>query len=247
MNVLIIGDEHTYGYGLAKGQLSYVGHFIRQMSQLGRPVTVETYAHLTITQVLSTLTRLPLDRYDLVLLQLDYALTHPALVASLPGLRPGEERSLPLLIHKTVLRGETVQSGMLYRLRTAGSLLISVGLLSLFQSRPIARGLSALLKLLRPHRHKVLLLTPFPHREPVRQWLRKKSRSLLLRKAGNQLFSVFDSSLIIQPREEYFLPEDQGHLSAVSHELLGRALFDFYQSAPTIVTVQAIRRDGDEF
>ena len=181
MNVLVIGDEHIHGYGLSAGQLSYVGHFVRQLSRAGQRVSVEAYAHLTLPQVQTTLAQCPLDRYDLIILQLDAAL---------------------------------LQAGRS----------------------------SALLKQLRPYRHAVLLLTPLPHRKWSNQWQRRRGRAALLRIADEQFFSVFDSDLVIQPREEYFLPDDRQHLNAVSHELLGRSLVDFYESAPTIVTIQVIRR-----
>ena len=61
MNVLVIGDEHTYGYGLPGGNLSYIGQFIRQISRAGRAVSVEAYAHLTMAQTIAMLAKLPLE------------------------------------------------------------------------------------------------------------------------------------------------------------------------------------------
>ncbi|GAB3495138.1 hypothetical protein GCM10027341_12080 [Spirosoma knui] len=232
MNVLVIGDGHTYGYGLSSGQLSYVGHFIRQMSRPGRAVSVEAYAHLTPTQVLATLDRLSLNQYDLILLQLDYATGQPSM-RHLPLPRLGRNATSP----KRHWAGRAMQ-----RLREWAT----IGIRALTRPRSRSLFVSALLRTLRPYRHHVLLLTPLPHRDPVEGWLRRRCRSLLLRKAGDQLFSVFDSSLVLRPHDEYFLTNDPEHLSAVSHELLGRALFDFYQSSPTIVTIQAVRRNGDD-
>ena len=56
------------------------------------------------------------------------------------------------------------------------------------------------------------------------------------------MLSLFDTSAVLLPRPEYFLTDDSSVINAISHELLGRSLFAFYQSAPTIVTVQPIRR-----
>ena len=230
MNVLVIGDEHTYGYGLSAGKLSYIGHFIRQISQTGQAVSVEAYAHLTMTQLLSTLAQLPLNRYDLIMLQLDHTLmqlTQSTLLNSLCV-------SVPILPHEVSNR--TLQT----KGRRVGA--IGTGLLSFVRPMP-SLSISALLKKLRPYRHNVLLLTPFPQREWISQWLHQRSRTVVLNEAGDQLFSVFDVDSVIRPREEYFLADDKEHLNDISHEVLGRSLFDFYQSAPTIVTVQAIKRE----
>jgi hypothetical protein len=63
-----------------------------------------------------------------------------------------------------------------------------------------------------------------------------------MRSEVRQAFSVFDSDAVVKPRDEYFLTNDSGHLNAIGHELVGRALFDFYLAAPTIVAIHSIRR-----
>lgn len=240
MNVLVIGDGHTYGYGLSSGQLSYVGHLIRQISRAGQAVSVEAYAHLSMPQVLSTLARLPLDQYDLILLQLDYLLVQSPKFAKA---EPVSGPFIPVLRPKS-LSIEKSEGGKI--IQYWQSVRSTVNLIRTIRPRRAFRFFSALLKLLRPYRHSVLLLTPLPHRNRLQTWLREQSRSILLNRAGDQLFSVFDSSSVVLPREEYFLPNENEYLNAVSHELLGRALYDFYQSAPTIVTIQAVRRNGDD-
>lgn len=231
MKVLVIGDEHTYGYGLTGGNLSFIGHFIRQIRQAGQPVSVDVYAHLTMAQMADTLAKLPLSQYDLIILQLDELIIQPVAsetafpVFRLPYSLAGAKRPVARRAARPAALG-TIQS-----------LLRSI-------IRPVqAWPLTSLLKQLRPYRHNVLVLTPFPHREWFSQWLRKRSRVVLIQAAEQQLFSVFDTDTVIRPRDEYFLPNDCTHLNAVSHELLGRSLFDFYLSAPTIVTIQAIRRE----
>lgn len=232
MNVLVIGDEHTYGFGLSGGNLSYIGHFIRQVSLAGQVVSVEAYAHLTMAQMSSTLAQLPLNRYDLIVLQLDHHILQPSAfnLIDVPCL------ATPVLPHSLGLEINSTGTGLVNPFKAA-KLVLS----SLVRSRQ-TMALSVLLKQLRPYRHNVLLLTPFPHLNRANQWLRKRSRQLLLEEADGQLFSVFDSDSVIRPEEEYFLMNDPQHLNAISHELLGRSLFDFYLSAPTIVTIQAIRR-----
>ena len=232
MNVLVIGDEHTYGYGLLGGKLSYIGHFIRQISRSGRGVTVEAYAHLTMAQTIAVLAKLPLNRYDLIMLQLDHTLLQEP--ASQTGCLPLETLPIPPM---TALSAPPNLQGLRNRMRIVGAALRSI----VWPNRPLT-SVSVLLDELRPYRHNVLLLSPFPHQEPLGRWLRRCARLVLLREAEKRLVSVFDTDSVIRPREEYFLPNDASHLNAVSHELLGRALFDFYQSAPTIITVQTTRR-----
>jgi len=234
MNVLVIGDEHTYGYGLSEGNLSYIGHFIRNISQAGRAVSVEAYAHLTMAQTIATLAQLPLNRYDLIILQLDYTLMQKA------PLRATQSSGVTTPVFPAAagffrpLAARKISTS----LKTLGS-----SLLSFVCPNRATSSISVLLNQLRPYRHNVLLLTPFVHLEPIRDWFRKRSRAVLLREADKRLVSVYDTDSIILPREEYFLPNDKEHLNAISHELLGRSLFDFYQSAPTIVTIQAFRRE----
>lgn len=193
MKVLILGDEHISGCGLQAGQLSYVSHLVRQMSRAGQPVRVEAWICSTPAHTLATLARLPLSRYDLILVQASDAFSE---------VHPG----WPV---------------WLLRLPAA---------------------LSAVLQLLRPYRHTVVFMTPMPHQNRVVQRRRNRLRAALLRRTIRQVFSVFDTSQVLAPRPEYFSDRDAQYLNASGHELLGRSLFAFYQSAPTIVTIQPIRR-----
>ncbi|GAB3711243.1 hypothetical protein GCM10027592_48620 [Spirosoma flavus] len=235
MNVLVIGDEHTYGYGLPNGKLSYIGHFIRQIKRSGQAVSVEAYAHSTMRQGLSTLKKMPLEHYDLIILQLDAAVIQP-----INPVRK-HKNNLPLLPYLTEGGLKNERKSFAGRIKSVVGLLLAT--LLPIRSRTY---FGALLKQIRPYRHKVLLLTPFPSRHPMEQWLNQRSGQIMLALADKQLVSVFDTDSIIRSGDEYFLPGDTKHLSAVSHELLGRSLFDFYESAPTIVTVQAVRR-GDKW
>ena len=233
MKVLVIGDEHTYGYGLSGGNLSYIGQFIRQISRTGRAVSVEGYVHLSLPQMVATLAQLPLRRYDLIILHLDYTLDEMiyAPVSQSPA------QSLPFVSDLVPLAEPAPSTGFRKRLRTVAN---QIG--SLVWPSDSLKSLSILLDLLRPYRYNVLLITPFPHRKPVSQWLRRRSRAVLIREAEKRLVSVFDADSVIGAGEEYFLPDDSKHLNAISHELLGRSLFDFYESSPTIVTIQGMKR-----
>ncbi|UFH53512.1 SGNH/GDSL hydrolase family protein [Spirosoma sp. KNUC1025] len=179
----------------------------------------------------SALIQLPLNRYDLIILQLDHSL----LLSTSTNPSNGQDAD-------TLLSSYTEEvwerPSFWQKLNVFGPAALST-IWPSFGSKNISK----LLKQLRPYRHNVLLLTPLPHRDWLNGWLRKRSREILLSEADKHVFSVFDLDSVIRPREEYFLANDKGHLSAISHELLGRELFDFYQSAPTIITIQTIRRD----
>jgi hypothetical protein len=243
MNILILGDAHTYGYGLSAGQLSYIGHFIRQISQSGPAVSVEAYAHLTIPQAISTLSRLPLNQYDLIIIQPNQ---HWLITRSNTSIRWSSSKpeplspSLlwPLRTDLVAIPGPATRNRLRSLIQmTSWRLRNWLGL-----TKP-PKALLELLRLLSPYRHNVLLVTPFAHLNPWCHAQREHCRVVLQQEGEKQLFSVFDSHLIVAPREEYFLADSQTFLNNISHELVGRALFDFYQSAPTIVTVQAIKRE----
>ena len=238
MKILLLGDGHAYGHGLGIRQLSYVGYFVRQLTRTGRSVTVEAYAHLTVSQATVLLSRMPLGQYDLIVLQLGSDLIQRGADTGGPE-RPIAVPALPVS-HRPTGTGKRVAPATFKRVGAIGRTLFDVGASAL--SCPV--GLAQLLTLLRPYRHMTLLMTPFPHRTLLGQLAGAQSRSVLLKEGTDQAFSVFDTQAVVQPREEYFLPDDHEHLNAVSHELIGRALFDLYQSAPSIVTVQTTNRKG---
>ena len=241
MNSLLLGDGHAYGYGLSARQLSYTGHFVRRLSRAGRSVSVEAYAHLTLPESTDMLARLPLSQYDLIVLQLG-----PDLVGrAIPGSGPAHSAvgdGLPILHQPGRMSGPATRPTSPKHIGTVGQTAFNIAA-SAFSSLSCPGRLAELLTLLRPYRHMVLLMTPFPCRTWPGQWLRERSRSVLLEEGARRGFSVFDTASVVQPRDEYFLTGDDAHLNAVSHELIGRALFEFYQSAPTIVTVQTTNRN----
>jgi hypothetical protein len=100
----------------------------------------------------------------------------------------------------------------------------------------------AILAILRPQRHKVLIMSPIPQTHKA-AWWRRQLYQTFLQEGYQQGFSVFDTSLYIRPTSEYFLEQCPNHLNAVSHELIGRALFDFYQATPTIVAIRWVKKN----
>lgn len=245
MKLLIIGDRHIGGYGLAAGQLSFVGHFVRQISQTGRSVSVEAYVQATLSASYATLCQLPLEQYDLIVVQTGQGcLDHPAgfggLLAATSDEAPDLSGQLVLPPHLMPLPA-SVPTGVWSSLARLTLLRTLAGLSLLPRVQTVRRELRALLSLLHPYRHKVLLLSPFPQCGRVERWLRQKGRDVLLTEGLRRSFSLFDTDRVIQPREEYFLP-DGLHLNAIGHELVGRSLFDFFLAAPTIVSIHSIRR-----
>ena len=239
MKILLLGDGHAYGYGLSTcgspaRQLSYVGHFVRQLSRSGRSVTVEAYAHLTLSESTALLARLPLGQYDLIVLQPGPDLAGRNVLRPARSVRSAAGFALPILNPPVLGSSRPTPPDVRKRMGAIARTLCNVAL-SLVPTVSCPGGLRQLLTLLRPYRHTTVLMTPFPRR--TWQWSQKRSRSVLLRHGTNQAFSVFDTGAVVGPRDEYFLTGDEEHLNAVSHELIGRALFDFYQSAPTIVTI----------
>lgn len=101
----------------------------------------------------------------------------------------------------------------------------------------LARALTAL----RPHRSRVVLLTPFPHRGLVAGWYRQLTGALWRRAARRAGYSVFDTGAVIKPRDEYFVTGNRTRLNAVSHELLAQELFDYCLAMPTVLATQSIK------
>lgn len=215
MKILIIGDQHTTGFGLPAGQIGFVGHFVRQISRAGQGVTAETYPKVNLTDIRTLLTQLPLEKYDLIIWQ------------SGEGYRP-------------------VPAAPANRLSAAWQQVRRWVLTQLVGSAPVQTvpvDVSGVLQLLRPHRHKVLIMTPIPQQDGcLRRWY-EQGRLQLLSQGQQQGFSVFDTARHIRPTSEYFLDQRPAFLNAVGHELIGRALFDFYQATPTIVAIRSVRKN----
>ncbi|GAB3643831.1 hypothetical protein GCM10027423_44680 [Spirosoma arcticum] len=203
-------------------------------------MSVEAYAHLTLPESTALLDRLPLSQYDLIVLQLGPDLIQRTVFQKKP-VRSAGVRVLPILNQPIQASSRAALPQLMKRVGRIGKTLLDVAA-SVVPGFGCPAALAQLLTLLRPYRHTVLLMTPFPCRTVPEQWARARSRSVLLATGMSQAFSVFDTEAVVQPRDEYFLTGDNEHLNAVSHELIGRALFDFYQSAPTIVTVHTTNR-----
>lgn len=215
MKILVIGDQHTTGYGLPAGQVGFVGHFVRQISRAGQAVTAETHPSTRLTDVQALLSQLPLENYDLIIWQCG------------EGCWPGPAKPT----------GRLAAVGTWIRQRfffgSAGAVGVPENTVELM----------AVLQRLRPHRHKVLIMTPAPTPNRYLYPWCEQGRQVLLRQGQQQDFSVFDTSRHVRPTPEYFLDRLPAFMNAVAHELVGRALFDFYQATPTIVAIRSVRKN----
>ena len=97
--------------------------------------------------------------------------------------------------------------------------------------------LAKALAVLQPHRQRVIVLTPFPHRGLLAGWHRQLTGVLWRRAVRRAGYSVFDTLTVIKPRDEYFVTGDPARLNAVSHELLAQELFEYCQAVPTVLTI----------
>jgi hypothetical protein len=70
----------------------------------------------------------------------------------------------------------------------------------------------------------------------VSGWLRRKGSTILKREGQHRGFRVFDVQSLVDSREEFFITGDRERLNAISHELIGRRLYDFYRTEPSITT-----------
>ncbi|MFC5411989.1 hypothetical protein ACFPMF_21880 [Larkinella bovis] len=212
MHLLVIADHLHYDAGLTSRQ-SYIDQFVQQIERSGQEVVITYFAPMALATISEVLHRVPLRRYDLIILQI--ANRHL--------------RDSRLALHPT-------RSKQLTEYLTVAKLNLLSWLRGIRPLREVRKNLLLMFKTLRYHRQRVILLTPFPHREPVSGWLRRKGSKLIKNEGRHWGFRVFDVQALIDSGEEYFIPGDRERLNAISHELIGRRLYDFYRTEPSITT-----------
>ncbi|MGM9506103.1 hypothetical protein ACS5NO_00185 [Larkinella sp. GY13] len=245
MRMLVIGGCHTYGYGVRPGQ-SFVEQFGRRLEQIGAYVEIDYYTPFDLPVAGSLVRNLNLDQYDLILLQLgNYRLQHPSAFKTLlknrmqaAGPKPGPIKwTTPVRI--ATLRSQsqapfpTGPNTLGKRLKT-GIKIMALKALDMTRNverlNEVGQQLSDVMHALHAHRRKVVLLTPFPHLDPVTYWLRQRGRQLFCQIGRQKGVSVLDTHLYIRAQKQYFITGDLGHLNAIGHELIGLYLYDFYQT-----------------
>lgn len=212
IHLLVIADSLHYDSGLNSRQ-SYIDQFVQQLERGGLEVVVTYHAPMALCTIAEVLQRVPLRRYDLIILQIANRHLRDARMVLRPSL--GDK----FLEHLN-----------------AWKLRLQSCLGNIKPLHEVYKHLSLILETLRFHRGRVILMTPFPHREPVSGWLRRKGSAILKSEGHHRGFRVFDVQALVDSREEFFITGDRERLNAISHELIGRRLYDFYRTEPSITT-----------
>lgn len=253
VNVLLLGGCHSYGHGIGDKE-SFIEQVIRRYARAGQSVSLTGYAPLTIREASRLLPRLRLSQYDLIVVQLgNYELQRPPAFGQLLSVRPPSLSPMPAIrpfSSVAAFRHQQVWSPVLGRRGWVNGLkdVLKKGLLrslaavkALPRLQQVRQEMQILLTLLSPYRYKTIIMTPFPHRDPISNWLRQQGGQWLLAQSGT--LHVFDTQQVVQPRDEFFLPNDIAHLNAVSHELIGSELYDYWRSESIIITSASIDRE----
>lgn len=239
VKILIIGGKQAQGNGLRTGQ-SFVEQLVRRIEQAGQRVFIEYHVPIDLHMATSILYYLNVHRYDLIVLQMGHQyLLQPFAFRSFltyhshkpAWLSDGSPRfvmqDIPQTTDSLALKS-TISSQLGNKLKAL--LLKSLNAIKRIGClRDLIFHLSDTLHYLQPYNHKVILMTPFPHQEPVSNWLRQEGRKLFKNMGNAYGMPVLDTHELIQPSDEYFLVDDPDQLSAVGHELIGSALYDVYQ------------------
>lgn len=214
VKILIIGDKQAQGYGLRAGQ-GYVEQLARRIEKTGKRVFVEYHVPVELSMATSILYYLHIYRYDLVILQMGHQYV----------------KNYPFSLNEVGNNPNTNESWQrVFGTIKALSLTIRNKIKRVQRLRDVIFHLSDTLHYLQPYNHKVILMTPFPHMEAVANWYHQETRKLFCKMGVSYGTPVLDTYELIQRSTEFFLPNDSEQLSPVSHELIGCALFDAYQS-----------------
>ncbi len=94
--------------------------------------------------------------------------------------------------------------------------------------QPVRQQLATVLTQLRAYRHRVVLLGPLPHRQPLENQLAQLARRVVYAPLCHdcQVF-LFDVSQHLTGSEAEFQSNSTNQLSAVAHEVLGSELHTF--------------------
>ena len=245
-----MGGCHTYGFGLPENT-SFVQFIVDRLQEDNFPVTVDYYAPLTLRRTLALLRQGKADDYDLIILQLGhYELLSPARFHSLlrekgkfmaqSAKATTDPTDLTQLRKQRLVVPPPEKQGLRDWLRPLAKLAIlrfTNMLGEVDRIRHVQSLLKAILWQLAGHQHKVILLTPLPHLEPVSRYLRRQGRSIFLEECAESGFPVLDTHTVIPPVSDYFIPGDQGHLNHRGHQLLGEGIYNFYQQTSELPTL----------
>ena len=245
-----MGGCHTYGFGLPENT-SFVQCVVDRLQEDNFPVTVDYYAPLTLRRTLALLRQGKANEYDLIILQLGhYELLSPSRFHSLLREKgkfmaqsvkaTTDQTELEQLRKQRLVVPPPEKKGMRDRLRPLAKLAILRSMNALGEVdriRHVRSLLKAILWQLAGHQHKVILLTPLPHLEPVSRYLRRQGQRIFLQECAKNGFSVLDTHALIPPISDYFIPGDQGHLNHRGHQLLAEGVYTLYQQTTELPTL----------
>lgn len=226
--LLVLGSDHVYGHQIAAGQ-SFVEQLVRRLSNEGRSLTVECHAPLSLLAMTRLLPRLPLQQYDLIVLQPGHhELQRPNALSAL--FATDSDANLPAGQPVGATPCGPPASPLRHWWRDAcalAGLRLATGLVRLPRLRQTRHQLRAVLEGLQACGHNVVLVTPFPHQDPISGWLRRQGQRLFLEEGHRAFVSVFDAHALLDVGDVCFLPNTPANLNALGHELVGSALYDF--------------------
>ena len=239
VKILIIGGKQAQGNGLRAGQ-SFVEQLVRRIEQTGQRAFIEYHVPIDLHMATSILYYLNVHRYDLIVLQMGHQyLQQPFALRSLltyhshkPAWLADGSSYIATQDMAQIPDGIALKSSISSQIsnKLKAFFLKSLNAIKrIGRLRDLIFHLSDTLHYLQPYNHKVILMTPFPHQEPVSNWLRQEGRKLFQNMGKAYGTPVLDTHELILPSDEYFLFDDPDQLSAVGHELIGSALYDVYQ------------------
>ncbi|MBC8156308.1 MAG: hypothetical protein H7Z72_25770 [Bacteroidetes bacterium] len=226
--LLVLGSDHVYGHQIAAGQ-SFVEQLVRRLSHEGRSLTVECHAPMSLLAMTRLLPRLPIQQYDLIVLQPGHhELERPAVLSTLFAAESNANltESQPIASMRCRQHTSPLRHSLSDACALAGLRLLA-GLARLPRLRQTRHQLRAVLEGLQSCGHNVVLVTPFPHQDPISGWLRRKGQQLFLEEGHRAFMPVFDAHSLLDVGDVCFLPNNPATLNALGHELVGSALYDF--------------------
>ncbi len=212
----------------------------RRLSREGLTLTVECHAPVSMATMAVLLPRLPLRQYDLIVLQAGHTeLQYNASFRDLFAYETPPADRPPYHTPRSNLP-QPKRRGFRWYQRLSDAIGLTMirlfsGIAGLPRLQQTRHNLRTVLDTLQPYGHNVVLLTPFPHQEPVSGWLRKQGRSLFLEEGYRAFMPVFDTHALLNMGDVCFLTDEPAQLNAVGHELVGSALYDFYRVGTSVV------------
>lgn len=196
-------------------------------------MVVECHAPLSLLAMIGLLPRLPLSEYDLIVLHPGHCeLQRPVSLQTLWSIKPCP------LDPKT--RRESAGTSRFRAINQINDALTLSGLrlLTLLTGLPRLKetrsALRTVLDNLQPYGHNVVLVTPFPHQEPISNWLRQQGRQVFREEGYRAFMPVFDAYPLLNLGDICFSPNAPDQLNALGHELIGSVLYDFFREGVVI-------------